>query len=296
MSWFRRNRFLGTLLVGFAVATLAAAIFVWFARSGFDEAHGRFSETAMELNRLQRLSPFPSELNLQKMKTQAQEYAADVERVKADLKGRVLPAAPMAPNEFQARLRQGVTALTEKARAAKVKLPENFFAGFEEFAAALPDTAAAPLLGQELAQTELLLNFVIDAHVDSITSLRRVPPAERTATPPLKPAASADAKKTATATPALIERNVVDLAFTASPSAARRVLNQIASADQQFFIVRTLHILNDKDKGPARDVPATPGAPATATPSPASNSALNFIVGNEHIQTAVRVEMLRFTF
>ena len=38
-----------------------------------------------------------------------------------------------------ARLRQAVTTLTEKAQTNHVKLPENFFLGFEEFSAALPD-------------------------------------------------------------------------------------------------------------------------------------------------------------
>jgi hypothetical protein len=87
----------------------------------------------------------------------------------------MLPEVPMAPNEFQNRLRQSVAAITDKARANKVKLPDNFYLGFEEFSSALPDTAAAPLLGQQLAQIELLVNTVIDARVEAVTTLRRVP-------------------------------------------------------------------------------------------------------------------------
>ena len=44
----------------------------------------------------------------------------------------------MAPNEFQGTLRQVLAAVTDKARANKVRLPENFFLGFDEFSAALP--------------------------------------------------------------------------------------------------------------------------------------------------------------
>ena len=80
----------------------------------------------------------------------------------------------MAPNEFQSHLRQAMTAVAERARANKVKLPENFFLGFDEFASALPNTAVAPLLGQQLAQIELLLNILIDARVD-VTAFRRTP-------------------------------------------------------------------------------------------------------------------------
>ena len=75
--------------------------------------------------------------------------------------------------------------VTDKARANKVKLPENFFLGFDEYSAALPGNAEAPLLGQQLAQIELLLNILIDARVDALTAFRRVPRPEQ-----LRPAAT----------------------------------------------------------------------------------------------------------
>ena len=94
-----------------------------------------------------------------------------------------------------------------------------------------------------------------------------------------------------------------DVSFASSPSAARRVVNQIASANQQFFIIRTLHVTNEKDKGPARaqsttQSPEVESAATSASASPAakSNTALNFIVGNEHIQTTASIELVRFTF
>jgi hypothetical protein len=91
----------------------------------------------------------------------------------------------------------------------------------------------------------------------------------------------------------VIERNVVDLSFVAAPSAARRVLNQVASTSQQLYVIRTLHVRNEKEKGPARE--QTTGA-ATGTATPPPTAAINFIVGNEHIETSARIEMLRLTF
>jgi hypothetical protein len=173
-----------------------------------------------------------------------------------------------------------------------VKLPENFALGFDEFTAALPGNDLAPLLGQELAQVEALMNILIEARVDSVTALKRtaLPPGTAAATTPA-------AKKTAGPSGAkVIEHNVVDLTFSASPSAARKVLNQIASSNQQLYVIRTLHVRNEKEKGPTREqTTASGGAAAAATPPPA-NAALNFIVGNEHIETSARIEMLRTTF
>ena len=189
------------------------------------------------------------------------------------------------------------TALAEKARANRVKLPENFYLGFEEFAAALPDTAAAPLLGQQLAQAELLANILLDARVESITTFRRLPGSDSriaatpTPTPRRGPAAPP-------AGPQLIERNAIEASFVSTPGSGRRVLNQIATNEEQFYVIRTLHVLNEKDKGPPRD--GAPGAaPPPVTPPVAGAkpaSALQFIVGDERIQTSARVEMLRFTY
>ena len=301
MNWFGQNRFLGTFLMVFGVATLAAVYFLWSAKSGFNEARARFDENAAELNRLQRLAPFPNETNLRKMKTQADDYGTDLNKLKDDLKTRVLPVVPLAPNEFQSRLRQAMTSIGERARANKVKLPENFFLGFDEFAAALPDTAAAPLLGQQLAQVELLLNILIDARVEAVTAFRRVAAKAAVAPgPSVTPAPTAAG--TARPTPAtpggpqLIERNVIEATFLSSPGAARRAINQISTVNQQFYVMRALHILNEKDKGPARDGTTAAASPAPAAPPGAPASALNFIVGNERVQAAARIELLRFTF
>ncbi len=290
MNWFQQNKFLGTFLIVFGLATLAAAFFVWNAKSSFDEAKARFDENATELNRLQRLTPFPSDANLKKMSAQAKDYAAELKKLREEMATHVLPATPMKPNEFQAHLRQVLISVAERARANKVKLPDQFFLGFDEFAAGLPDEKSAPELGRQLAQAELLVNTMIDARIDALTSFRRVPVADLAPSPP--PAAGPKPPAaTKPATQPLIERAVIDATFASTPSAARRVFNQIATINEQLYVMRTVHVLNEKDKGPPRE---GAGATTSATPPPA-NAALSFIVGNEHLQTAIRVEMLRFS-
>src|SRR5207244_4067825 len=97
-------------------------------------------------------------------------YVTGFDKLKEELKTRVLPAPALAPNEFQSRLRQATVTTTEKARSNRVQLPDNFALGFDEYTAALPNTAAAPLLGQQLSQVELLMNILLDAHVDGVTA------------------------------------------------------------------------------------------------------------------------------
>src|SRR5213082_387896 len=290
MNWYRENRWLGNFLIAFAVTALLALWFLFRARSGFTEASVQFNEAATERNRLEHLNPFPNEENFRKTQAALNDYGATLTKLKEELRARVLPVEPIAPNEFQSRLRRAIVSTTEKARANRVKLPENFHLGFDEFRTTLPTTAAAPLLGQELAQVELLLGILIDARVDAIAAVKRTaPPAGATVapTPPKKPSGLANAP------PAVVERTIVDLTFTASPSAMRKVLNQIASSDRQFFIVRTLYVCNEQQKGPSRE--QSNAAPAAATPT-TPTSGLKFIVGNEHVEATATIEMVRFAF
>ncbi len=290
-------------LVGTGAAILVALVLLWFARDSYSNANARLNETATELNRLQNLNPFPNPENLQAMKVQTADYGVELGKVKEELKTRVLPAMPLQPNEFQARLREAVTRVVEKAHANKVKLPENFFLGFDEFAAALPSNEATSALGQQLAQVEAIANILIDARVDSITTFKRGPlPEEHVAAATPTPASSRSRRAANAATgPKLVEHSALDASFASSSSAARRVLNQIASASQQFFIIRTLHVTNEKDKGPPRaqsttQSPEVESGTSSALSGAKPNAALNFIVGNEHIQTTANIELVRFTF
>jgi hypothetical protein len=191
-------------------------------------------------------------------------------------------------------LRLATVATLNRAQTNNVKLPDKFQLGFDEFAMSLPDTAVAPLLGQELSQIQKLLNILLDAKVDSVSSFRRAPLSEeRAASSTPTPSPAAGRTGTATPSPALLKRNIVDLTFKATPAAARKVLNEIANSSGQFFIIRTLYVHNEKDKGPPHQRTGEP-APAASPTEPGTGAPLNFIVGNEHIEVSATIEMLRF--
>ena len=303
MKWFQQNRALGTLLIVSAVCILLAAALFYWRWSVWSDAKQTFDQATAERNRLQGINPFPNDANYRKLQGYLERYKAALDKFKDDLKAEVAPAPPLAPNEFQSRLRQATVAAEERARKNNVKLPDKFELGFDEFARIMPGTAVAAVLGQELSQVQMFIDILLDAKVDSITSFRRRPlteerggsptpapsPGQRVATVP---------RPGATPMPKLIERNVVEVTFKAAPGAARKVLNEITASTDQFFIIRTLYVHNEKDKGPPRE---RTGAP-TPVPSPQTSpgqspaSALNFIVGNEHIEVSATIEMLRFTF
>lgn len=297
MKWFQQNRALGTLLVVSAICILLGAALLYWRWSVWSDAKQTFDQAMAERNRLQGLDPFPDDANYRKLQGYLERYNAALDKFKEQLEGDVAPAPPLAPNEFQTLLRQATVATEDRARTNNVKLPDRFQLGFDEFARTMPSTAVATLLGQELSQVQMLINILLDAKVDSITALRRrALTEERGASPTPTPATG---QRVATpAKPNLIARNIVEISFKAAPGAARKVLNEITSSTSQFFIIRTLYVRNEKDKGPPRE---RTGAP-TPTPSPQASpgqqpaGVLNFIVGNEHVEVSATIEMLRFTF
>src|SRR4029077_3652203 len=298
--WFQQNRALGTLLIVFGISAVFAGVLLYWRWTAWRDARQTFDQAAAERSRLEHLDPFPNDANYRKLQGYLNRYSTALDKFKGELQNGVVPAPPLAPNEFQSRLRQATVATLNRAQTNNVKLPDKFELGFDEFATGLPDTAVAPLLGQELSQVQMLINILLDNKVDSVTSFHRTPLPEKRkslSTPTPSPAGrTATATKTSTPPPTSLQRNIVDLTFKATPAAARKVLNEIANSSGQFFIIRTLYVHNEKDKGPSRQrtEPTPPQAAQTASPQPGAAAPLNFIVGNEHIEVSATIEMLRF--
>ena len=292
-EWFQQNRWLGAFLVAFATSMLIALVSLWMARSSCEEGFARFKEATSERNRLERLDPFPNEDNYVEMQNLIGVYRRALDAFEKEIKGHALLEPALAPDEFQSRLRDALTVTAEKARSNGVKLPDRFFLGFDDFAAALPNPVAASLLGQELAQIQLLMNILIDARVDGVTEFHRSPLLEETGAAVTSTTVAARLRPPQPTTPpATVQRSIVSLKFTAAPTVARMVLNEIASANEQFFIIRTLHVRNQQVKGPPREGEVT--ATKDQSTSAKQPGALNFIVGNEHIAVSARIEIVRF--
>ncbi len=298
MSWFRQNRFLGSALIGFIMATIVASFFLLREKGVADYEQARFESVLAERNPLRRRQPFPSAANLRKIQAQVQSYRDSLGAIEQELKARSLPVVPLQPGEFQARLRQAVNSMQESARSKNVRLPDHFYLGFDEYATSLPNALAAPLLGQELEAIAMVAEIAVNAQVDALTNLTRTPlPEENPAAGPIPDKGlgrrGASGTKAAEAAP-VISAHAFDFAFSASPMAAHQVLNCIAAAKEQLFIIRTLNVKNQVENGPARGsgVISTAAAPATGPADNVAAGGIRFIVGTEHLDVKATVEII----
>ena len=71
----------------------------------WSDARQTFDQVAAERNRLAQLDPFPNDTNYRKLQDYLEKYSAALDKFKEQLKSEVAPAPPLAPNEFQSRLR-----------------------------------------------------------------------------------------------------------------------------------------------------------------------------------------------
>lgn len=300
MNWFRQNKFLGLFLGALGLATFLALIFLLHEMGVARDEQTRLETTVTELKRLHATNPFPNESSLKKMRAKVASYKDSLGALERELRKRTLPTASLQPSEFQAQLRESVNALVEKAQANKVALPANFNLGFDDYATSLPNSLAAPLLGQELKAIVLLANAMVDARVDGLTSLTRTPlPEENSApTPTPPPLRGLRVAPHAETTSPIITAHAVQISYAANATAARRALNEIATAKEQLFIIRALNVKSQSEKGPKREEATL--AP-TPTPTPAAVPALSptlgappvkFIVGTEHINVTALIDIV----
>ena len=145
MNWYRDNRWLGNFLIIFAAAMLVSIWFLFYAKGAFADALSQFNAAATERSRLKHLNPFSNEENFQKTQLELENYQVKLDAAKAELRAQTVPLTPVAPNEFQTRLRQAIVQTTQKARANRVKIPENFNLGFDEFLRCYQAAPSRPL-------------------------------------------------------------------------------------------------------------------------------------------------------
>jgi hypothetical protein len=292
MRWIQDNPF----LAGLAAATIAGVgaliFFVLQSMGQFQEVSDQYIQAVQKLHGLQNRSPFPSKENYDKTAALAEEYKGELRSLQERLAKMQAPLNPdVKPQQFQDDLRTAVNQTVEKAAAAGVSLPKDFYLGFVQYANSLPSERAAPALARQLSIIGEIVNRLIDFKVTSIDSLdRRLLPEET-------PAPTEDQKKGKP----VLSRLPFDLAFTAEQPKFRVVFNSLLDP-KLFLIVRELSVLNSDPAGPpiaqsgANAAGTNPLAnavnPAGGAASPTSN--LEVILGRELVKVSMRIEIIDF--
>ena len=304
MNWIRENKFLAGFIAVLVVGGIGLAYLLYTAWGAYDEVSDQYTQQAEALRHLQSLTPYPDKANLDKYRAERDSVIATTGSLASSQAEMVLPVEEINPSTFQDRLRDALSAIVKRAGQTGVKLPEKFAMDFDQYQYQPPPAAAAGPLGRQLEALQMVVNFLIEDHVESIDSLKRV---EKLPQEKGGGGGGGGRQGGGGGGRSGVERVPFDLQFVATQAAFRKVLNDLAASKKQFFITRTLVVENSSPK----QVPKTPevaaapppaagqpgGAPSPAPGAPDVSGTGNYlqpIVGTEKVNVAMRIDMVTF--
>ncbi len=322
-NWAKQNPFLTGLIGATAVGAGTLGYLLYSAQAKHDETWSTYEQQSAELNRLEKLQPFPNQQNLTVLEAQRKQHAERIDQLQKNVATLELPLEQITPEKFQDQLRTAVTAFRTKATQSGLKLPDNFFLGFGRYETQPPRPEAAPLLSRELKTIEIVLNQAAEQRVSEIRGLDREELAEERGAG----AAKADSAPAATTKPGGkgggekgkggIKKQAFELTIFSEQPAFSNLLNFIVTNKTQFLIPRVVTVKNEKDKGPPRLDPlaggggvvapaaqvlpdlaaiaggAAPAAQPAASAAPAAAPS-KFIVGEERLEVTMLLELVDF--
>lgn len=283
MKWIQENSFLAGLAAITLVGIGIQLYFVNTAVARYEETSAAYVDSVQKLQALQNRSPFPHEENLKKAEALAEEFKSELLALRTQLAAMEAPLNPsVTPQQFIDDLRGRVDAVLAKAAQAEVTLPDGFYLGFDQYSNKLPDDKAAPALARQLFVIDKLVNRLIDFKVKAIDGLARRPLPEEQATEKPEPTK-------------ILQRYVIDLAFTSEQSKFRAAFNSLLNAED-FIIVRAVSVQNSNPVGPAiaqgEKFPAT--SPEASPAVEKTGDRLEVILGQELVKVTTQIEILDF--
>jgi TolA-binding protein len=294
MDWFKQNKFLSGWLIVTLLGAATLGYLLFTAKSQYAEVSETYSGKVGELQTLRNQTPFPDEENFKKMQELQKTHQAAIDDLQKQLAKTEIPVAPLSAVRFQDELRESVRRITTLAAERNTKLPDKFYMAFDRYQAEPPKDEAAAPLGRMLKAMELALKTLINSGTDAITDVKREPLPEEGGGD--KPATTAAArpppggKKDTDADNALVQRHPVEFAFVSRELQFRGFLNELISSSEQFFIPRSVVVTNEKTAGP----PKGGAAPIPGVDPNVKKDAVTFVVGDEKLTVAVRVDVVDF--
>jgi len=290
MNWFKENPFLAALVAVAVVAGGALGFLGFQSWTAYSLASESYTAAVTKLHGLQNKVPFPSEANLKTVQSALDDYSTRISSLRAQMNKMEIPIdTSITPQLFQDGLRAAVNELREKAAANNVKLPDNFYFGFDQYQAQVPLEAASPFLNRQLIIIKGLVGRLVDLKVSSIDGLVRTPLSQESAAPAK---GQQQAEK-------VLEKFPFEISFTAEQSKFRVAFNSLL-ANEQFLIVRSLSLQNSATQAPARGgaeslaPKPTPDPFAAGAPTGTEQKGLQVILGRELVQATMRLEIIDF--
>ncbi|MFA7342716.1 MAG: Amuc_1100 family pilus-like protein [Terrimicrobiaceae bacterium] len=289
MNWFKDNPFLAGIVAACIVGSGVFGYLIIQSASAYSASSEAYSASVAKLHALQNKVPFPDDANLKAIRAGLESYSSQIQGLRSRLAKMEIPLdEKFTPQQFQDGLRTAVNDIRVKAEANGVKLPANFYFGFDQYQTQVPTEQAAPFLNRQFQVIQSLVVRLVDYKVASVDGITRVP----------LPQESVSAGKNKPESPGpVLSRFPFDILFTAEQPKFRVAFNSLLGSDQ-FLIVRSVSIQNSNPQAPAKKSAEPSNLPNPSSPAGASGKdqpELKVIFGRELLKVSLRLEMLDFS-
>lgn len=306
MNWIKENKFLAGFFAVMLVGVGALGYLLLGAMSRAEEAANRYAETSGELNRLQNLPVSPNQKNLESLVAQKRDAIEAIAAFQSMLATKTFPRDSMTPEGFQDKLKATKNAVVEKAAGVTALPAPKFFLGFDVYETRPPDKDAAEPLGHELKAIEWLFNKLIESRVTEVKAIKREPLPEESGKARGNEKGDRKGRN-------LVSAPTVELTLQCRQESLAAFMNALVSPKApQFYILRSIRLKNQNEKGPPRvdpnagaaiippppATPLPPGSPPVATPIPDAAAdpkvVSSYIVGEEQLDVILQIEIVNF--
>jgi len=250
MSWFKENKFAGTVIGLTAVASGALLYLGFSARSEANQAKAREVAAVDKIDALQSSVTFPSDVNEDKLEENLLKYALEAKSFQGELvKYRPAELKSLTPDAFNSIVSDYFNKLDKLYADKKITFLNggNQHYGLSRYAGTMARETDTSYLNYNKQALEWLFETLANSGIDSVDHVYREPVAEKLGSPP-PIEESPRGRKSAPVESLVTVSDImpIELSFTGSEANLQKFISDVTSNEKYFFAIKLIKIRNEK--------------------------------------------------
>jgi hypothetical protein len=316
MSWIKENKF----IAGLTGVTLLGIVLLFFVGSlgskKYDEAQEKFEAANTEASGFEKKSLYPKAENQASKNKALGEYRKAFDSLQTSFEPfRPKEIKNIKPQEFTDRLIATNTEIRKAFEGSKTAIPEAFFVGFEKYNTSLAAADSTGILEYQLDAIKTLMLGMAKSKIGELKNFYR-------------PTIPEEQGQVYASSDTTVARSFpMEVTFSGTEQSVREFVSSISKMDHHYLVIRSLRIGSTKKSPPLStdvqfeksksekstsqsdalsggfnlpgEVPTAPVATTNpdvtaATKTGESTRILAQVLGVEHVQVFLRLDLLEF--
>ncbi len=239
MNWIKQNPLLSSLLGSALVLCAALAFFAMKGETKYQDAKSSFDEVYAAVQKSEKLELYPSVENRDAKKKALDDYSQSIDQLR-DFYGKyqIDPSNQITTQKFTEHLKAAKLEVQNAFKASDIKLPADFFMGFEAYGDKLAKTGSTALLDYELNAIKHLLLGMAEARPSELIRIFRekIPEENDVAYVPFENDVS--------------RKFSYELVFKGSEASVRDFITKLGQKKSHYCVIRSIRINNERKTPP----------------------------------------------